>query len=964
MTQHSVKRSPRAAALLAAAWALAGPDAAATQGGFSLAPSVVEAADANHDGDVSSAEWSAFTAPAVAAGGSLREELEPRVLAAWLDVDGDAGGTAADVTRILGLYDVDGNGAIEAAERSGRAPGARLGELPYRATMAIGVLLEAADVDADGTLQTQEREGLVAAATGSLDELLRASIARVAETGAGDRSALTPAVILLTLGAALDADRNRNVDRADLDRLFADLDADGNGVVSASELNAGPPAAPSRSEEQADAKGQAPLMPWQRNLEDALALVASTGKPLLICVNMDGESASESLANRRYRDPEFVELASRFVPIIVSPDRHSVFEHDDAGRRLADPRFGRVIDSEHIDIEPTVFERYFAGTRVAPRHVGVAPDGEVLFDLYLLGSLSQIDEALADFGLEVEPADASEAPSEGAEASEGAASPPVRGGRGRGRRSRTASLLESPDAADRDRLEDEYADGDWRRRFDLASQALASERKTQHPELLRLALRDADERVRRQAVWTASRELERVPADLVPELLRVAAEDPVQLGVIEASFARLAKDAKTPGLAARAAATLISLRGASARSSLVDTARWRAALGGSAQASDPAGRFDSVEACVDRLEQLAAESTQRPDDPALPLERIDVLVDLAHLQLAEGRDPSIALEEARALAESAIEDGREDERTSALAAWTSYQTGDQEAAIRHLERAVPRLLAAGAVAGRAAADALNVLAQVRLRVGPGEQDASAWIADVLATYQVLLVHPLGTEAQALALLQFQEAHGLQHLQASSLRIALEGHPASASLHAWLRGQIARDHGAAALSQAYDSWLATDGRGGGLERASALWFAGLANLVAGDRHAAMGQRDAALETYARCEPLFLGAAKSNPEFEDSSMHYLCLARAGSARLQLEAGLLSEAAKTMRAALDARPASADLATSSGRTPNQIARRIAGSLTLAGQAEEAQALRDMLQSVPGAERDTTGPPPGAGG
>ena len=56
-------------------------------------------------------------------------------------------------------------------------------------------------------------------------------------------------------------------------------------------------------------------MPWQRNLEDALAVVERTGKPLLICVNMDDEPASESLAWRRYRDPAFVELANGFVPL-------------------------------------------------------------------------------------------------------------------------------------------------------------------------------------------------------------------------------------------------------------------------------------------------------------------------------------------------------------------------------------------------------------------------------------------------------------------------------------------------------------------------------------------------------------------------------------------------------------------------------------------------------------------------
>ena len=40
-----------------------------------------------------------------------------------------------------------------------------------------------------------------------------------------------------------------------------------------------------------------------RSLEDGLALSQAGGKPLLVCVNNDGEPASEALARGRYRDP-------------------------------------------------------------------------------------------------------------------------------------------------------------------------------------------------------------------------------------------------------------------------------------------------------------------------------------------------------------------------------------------------------------------------------------------------------------------------------------------------------------------------------------------------------------------------------------------------------------------------------------------------------------------------------------
>ena len=115
-----------------------------------------------------------------------------------------------------------------------------------------------------------------------------------------------------------------------------------------------------------------PLVPWQRDLDDALALSRETGKPLLVCVNTDGEPASESLAARRYRDPAFVALMEAFVPVIASPDMHVTRTHDSRGRRVPCSRFGRVTCDEHIAIEPLVFERWFEGTRVAPRHLAVS----------------------------------------------------------------------------------------------------------------------------------------------------------------------------------------------------------------------------------------------------------------------------------------------------------------------------------------------------------------------------------------------------------------------------------------------------------------------------------------------------------------------------------------------------------------------------------------------------------------
>jgi len=60
------------------------------------------------------------------------------------------------------------------------------------------------------------------------------------------------------------------------------------------------------------------LIKWQRTWEDALAVSRETGKPILVCVNMDGEIASEHYAGIRYRDPEIAKLYEPYVCVIAS----------------------------------------------------------------------------------------------------------------------------------------------------------------------------------------------------------------------------------------------------------------------------------------------------------------------------------------------------------------------------------------------------------------------------------------------------------------------------------------------------------------------------------------------------------------------------------------------------------------------------------------------------------------------
>jgi len=131
---------------------------------------------------------------------------------------------------------------------------------------------------------------------------------------------------------------------------------------------------------------------WQRSLEDALALCKTTGAPLLVAMNMDGESASERITKENYRDPEFVKLTRSFVCVIGSVFRHNLRDHDEQGRRIPCPRLGEVTCGEHIALEPILFEKYLGGERIAPRHALILSDGTKKFDEFLLFDLRELDK--------------------------------------------------------------------------------------------------------------------------------------------------------------------------------------------------------------------------------------------------------------------------------------------------------------------------------------------------------------------------------------------------------------------------------------------------------------------------------------------------------------------------------------------------------------------------------------------
>jgi len=158
---------------------------------------------------------------------------------------------------------------------------------------------------------------------------------------------------------------------------------------------------------------------WQRSLEDAWAIARAEGRPLLVVLHMDGESACERIVRERYRDPGFVAWTRSFVCVVGSVFRHAARDYDEEGRRVPCPRLGEVTCGEHIALEPAIFEGHLAQEheRVAPRHALLLPDGTKAWDLYLLFDLGELDQRLATSAREVgeRPRTLSLAPAAGAD---------------------------------------------------------------------------------------------------------------------------------------------------------------------------------------------------------------------------------------------------------------------------------------------------------------------------------------------------------------------------------------------------------------------------------------------------------------------------------------------------------------------------------------------------------------------
>jgi hypothetical protein len=658
---------------------------------------------------------------------------------------------------------------------------------------------------------------------------------------------------------------------------------------------------------------------WQRTWDDAVRLSQQTKRPILVCVNMDGEIASEHYAGVRYRDPEIAKLWEPYVCVIASVYRHTPRDHDDQGRRIPCPRLGNVTCGEHMAMETVVYEKFLDGKRISPRHIMVELDGKEVYDVFYTWDTKSVFDTIRD-GIEKR---AIQAP------------PIVKGDRSLRER------VQSPDSADREEIERMFAQADPAQRRTILETAL-TDGKLAPIEVLRLAAWGLDPDLAKQARAGMQQAADPGTVDLIADTLKapMAAEERQALA---ASLRRFA------GSSVRAQSLAAAHSGLAAGKSAIDGKRWVDVVAGQSYAAAAAAANDRAAEASKRDQAVAA----KPDDPAA---RLDV-AESSLLQALEQQTPAmrggsrlaqqqrrLLLDDAAAQTDAAVKLGATGWRPAALRALIAAQRGDDKTAHELAIAAAPQL--PPDAPGRLAAELLFLFAAARQHAIAGAVRAKqdwdpAWMTDVHTTYAVLAQHPLGTDQHVAHHFDFLKFFGAPDTDAVLDR-GLARFPASAGLHQRLRDRALEKGGPDALDAEYARRLAAADAPPSLP-----WFAGYAALVSAEAHRRANRAEQAAAAYERALAQFASYREATGNADGE--HYVAVAHGGIARLRLQANDLGGCFQSLQRAFAANPAAAAAVDGLGITTMQTAEMLRGK---AGEAKDealVQQLDAALKALP---------------
>ncbi len=623
------------------------------------------------------------------------------------------------------------------------------------------------------------------------------------------------------------------------------------------------------------------LITFQRTWADAEKVAKETGKAILICVNMDGEIASEHYAGVRYRQPDIAVLYQPYVCVIASTYRHTPSDYDAEGRRILCPRFGSVTCGEHIWIEPPLYEKYFDGKRIAPRHLMIELDGKETYDVYYRNDTASVFEDIKK-GV----------------AERATPVPVVRGDRS------IIERVDSSDIEDRKAVEAAYLAGDAATRKSLLDASLA-QGGAASVDLLRLAVFGLDVEASRQARKSLAQSDSTAATDLIAEALRVPMDDAER----DALIAALARIGKT---SPRAEWLAVVHQGLAGRTTALDVKGWMEARGTGAAAPLEA------EAGWTELESKLAGSSgtyrASPEDAAASIEVAEASLALAMKAPTDfANDPKTArvftrqlLADARASALRAEKLDSKDWRVNGIIALADYYSGDVEAAYPRAELAVKALPPGDA--GWNSMAVLTVFAESRWKaikkaVRAKEKWPPQWLTDVNATYSVLMRHPRGTDDQVVWHLDFLTWLGAFDQMSRVIDDGIARFPSSSALHQRLRTKALRQKGPDGLEAAYEALLREKPGAPGLE-----WFAGYASSVAAEFHRRARNPEKASAAYDHAIGYFDRTVAANPGDRASADRQAALAIAGRARIAFEAGDDEKALTELLASFERDPTAA--------------------------------------------------------
>lgn len=651
---------------------------------------------------------------------------------------------------------------------------------------------------------------------------------------------------------------------------------------------------------------------WQRRLEDAVTIAEAEQRPILVAVNMDGESASERIVKEQYRDPEFVSMSRRFVCVIASAFRHAPRDHDELGRRIPCPRLGEVTCGEHIALEPILFDKYLGGERIAPRHALILPDGTKQFDLFLLFDLSDLDRKVAE-SLELAPA-----PNEAALSSADPAA-------ARDHRGRLAFETELLDASPEEReaaVSAIEASGDAGS-VDALRILLAS--RPPPPKALLLRLGDV----------ARAMKIEPAVAGMVRERLAGLGRWPgapglgedeellLLLGRVDAGSAPTRTLLIAHGLLGTESEELL------AAEAMLSDPRWTASNGGQPPAVERAEGIASIAAWLSRVRD-SAPPTSAAAAPAEVLPESEALeTELARLDEALGArpdDPDLLGEYGKttlALARRRMESG-------GSGAQLLLQDADQfldRAARAKPKDASLRLARARANYLLGRFEEQEKIAQEAVAVASGDDrhEALRWVGDASArllgarsggdlvveaegilrgarALEQVAAGPEAGETDWISLGSFLGALGLRREELAVYQTGAERLPASAALRSamnsalWAGGRID-------LGSSKAEWIAARNP----DSADCAWHAGYAHILEAEERRRGEEPDRAIESYAKASRWFVKCAEQKPEYKDSSDHHRALCAFGRGFAHLLAGRRVEAAACLAEGISIRPAS---------------------------------------------------------